>query len=574
MKRLTKVLSLILAIAMLFTLAACSKTPATNDNNTPADTNTPSDTNTPADDNTQDDANTPDDSDEPADTEIPAFQLPIVDEPVTVKFWWPTVEEMLEDKGYDTSEPYLYFQEMEKRTGVHVDIDVPDATAAQTQFGLVLASGEYPDFMENFSKYYTAGMDHAVEEDLIVPLNDKQDIMPNFFAYINADEEIRKQCTTDAGYVPGVPFIKISLKGEPEKNWCGMAARGEWLDELGMEVPTTYDEMTTLLGAMKEKYSDTAPYPLKLLCMQGDFVNQFGNAFHGGYNFSADWMQIDGKVTHGILTEGYKQFYELIRSWIVAEYIDPDFLAARNLWLEPAESTSDEFGVFSISYTNTKMYLDVNADRDYTLVGIPVLRVDENTPVHIGYTLDKATDKSVIMADSEYVDILCKWWDYFFTDEGILLGNYGVEGQTFEYNENGEPEWIPEAFYSTDPRWNNTHFQCAYLLFNTPGVVHFDRELTVQDPMAVAIHDVWIQSYDTEYNYPAAAAMTVDEQERYTDIMTDINTFISEQKAKFLTGELSFENGDWETFVDQVRGMGIEEAVELKQAAYDRYNKR
>ena len=56
--------------------------------------------------------------------------------------------------------------------------------------------------------------------------------------------------------------------------------------------------------------------------------------------------------------------------------------------------------------------------------------------------------------------------------------------------------------------------------------------------------------------------------------MTDINTFISENKAKFLTGELSFENGDWETFVDQVRGMGIEEAVELKQAAYDRYNKR
>ena len=68
--------------------------------------------------------------------------------------------------------------------------------------------------------------------------------------------------------------------------------------------------------------------------------------------------------------------------------------------------------------------------------------------------------------------------------------------------------------------------------------------------------------------------MTMEEQERYTDIMTDINTFISEQKAKFLTGELSFENGDWETFVDQVRGMGIEEAVQLKQDAYDRYISR
>ena len=101
-------LALMLAmLLMLSLLASCSSTKQ------PAET-PDSDQQTGTTTNDQDDANTPDDSDEPADTEIPEFQLPIVDEPVTVKFWWPTVEEMLEDKGYDKSDAYLYFQEMEK----------------------------------------------------------------------------------------------------------------------------------------------------------------------------------------------------------------------------------------------------------------------------------------------------------------------------------------------------------------------------------------------------------------------------------------------------------------------------
>lgn len=564
--------SLLLVIALLLALAACSSTPATND--TPA-TDTPA-TDTPATDTPAADTDEPAaDTDEPVVNEPAPFELPIVTEPTTVKFWWPTVGEMLEDAGYEKADAYLYFQEMEKRTGVHVEIDVPDESAASTQFGLILASQDLPDFMERFSVFYTQGMDHAIEEEMIIPVSNYKELMPNFFNYINADEDLRKQSTTDSGYVAGIPFIKISLSGEAEKNWCGMATRQEWLDELNMEVPTTYDEMTELLAAMKANYSDTMPYPMKLMSMNGDFINSFGNAFHGGYNFSGDWMQIDGKVTHGILTDGYKQFYQLIKSWIDAEYIDPDFVAQGNLWLDPDESQSDEFGVFNIAYANATMYLQLNQDRPYTLVGIPILKVNEDDELpHIGYTLDKAGEQSCIMYTSEHAELICKWWDYLFTEEGILLSNYGVEGQTFRYNENGEPEWIPEAFTSDDPRWNNTHFQCAYLLFNSPGVVHFDRELTLVDPMAVAVHDVWINSYDTQYNYPSSAALTMEEQEQYTSIMTDLNTFISEEKVKFLTGEYSFDNGDWETMVENIKAMGIEEAVALKQAALDRYNAR
>lgn len=574
----TRILSLLLALLLLLAMTACSSKPA----NTPDDSSNPAaadDSSTPADsqDPEADDTAASTDTTEPVadsdDSTVGSFQLPIVTEPVTVKFWWPSCEEMLGDEGYDKADGYLYFREMEQRTGVRVEVDIPSNEAASAQFGLIMASDEIPDFMENFSTYYTAGLDHAVDEELVVPLNDLTEQMPNFYAYINADEEIRKQCTTDAGNIAGVPFIKISSDGQAEKNWCGMVVRGEWLDELGMDVPTTYSELDTLLGAMQDKYGDTAPHPLCLLSLFGNFVNSFGNAFHGGYNFTTDWMQIDGVVTHSVLTDGYRDFHKLIKSWIDKQYIDPDFASQARLWAEVQETVDDEFGVFSIQYTNTLSYLTGNAGRDFTMVALPVLKVDEDTPVHVGYTLDKASNISCIMATSDYVDVIARWWDYFFTEEGILLANYGVEGETFRYNENGDPEWIPEAFTSDDPRWNNSHFQCSLLLFNTPGVVHFDRELSLQDPMAIEIHDVWVNSYDTAYNYPGSAAMTMDEQETYSDIMADLNTYISEQTIKFVTGALDFDT-DWDAFIEQVHAMDIDKAIELKQAAYDRYASR
>ncbi len=45
----------------------------------------------------------------------------------------------------------------------------------------------------------------------------------------------------------------------------------------------------------------------------------------------------------------------------------------------------------------------------------------------------------MVSAECEYIDELVKWADYFYSDEGAVLYNMGVEGVTFEYDENGVP---------------------------------------------------------------------------------------------------------------------------------------
>ncbi len=48
-----------------------------------------------------------------------------------------------------------------------------------------------------------------------------------------------------------------------------------------------------------------------------------------------------------------------------------------------------------------------------------------------------------------------------------------------------------------------------------------------------------------------------------------IDTYVSEQATKFLTGEESLDSFD--NFVSQLNSMGLPEVLKIRQAAYDRY---
>ena len=54
--------------------------------------------------------------------------------------------------------------------------------------------------------------------------------------------------------------------------------------------------------------------------------------------------------------------------------------------------------------------------------------------------------------------------------------------------------------------------------------------------------------------------------------MADIDTYVKESIPKFITGQLSMD--EWDGFVKQIKDMNIDRAIELHQAALDRYNNR
>ncbi|MFB5680172.1 hypothetical protein ACE3NQ_04455 [Paenibacillus terreus] len=54
--------------------------------------------------------------------------------------------------------------------------------------------------------------------------------------------------------------------------------------------------------------------------------------------------------------------------------------------------------------------------------------------------------------------------------------------------------------------------------------------------------------------------------------MTDVNTFKDEMILKFIMGTEPLDNFD--NYVEMLKGLGIEEAIQIQQAALERYNNR
>ena len=64
-------------------------------------------------------------------------------------------------------------------------------------------------------------------------------------------------------------------------------------------------------------------------------------------------------------------------------------------------------------------------------------------------------------------------------------------------------------------------------------------------------------------------SLNADETETKTRVMSDIDTYVDEMVLKFIVGTEPLDN--WDTFVSTVEGMGLQEALDAMQSAYDRY---
>ena len=97
----------------------------------------------------------------------------------------------------------------------------------------------------------------------------------------------------------------------------------------------------------------------------------------------------------------------------------------------------------------------------------------------------------------------------------------------------------------------------------------------VEQP-AIAKHLINIYNENSDLNeknfYPAAASLTPEEASEYGSTMNEINTYRYEMLVKFLLGTEPIENYD--KFVQTMNDLGMQRVLEIKQAAYDRYNNR
>ena len=487
--------------------------------------------------------------------------LPIVEEPTTFSLWytWPPVlANFIDGPG---STPFA--QEMEARTGVHIDYVLANTEAAQEEFALMAAAGDYHDMLLGGSSYYT-NADQMIEDGIALDASEYvEELMPNYLAVLDSNIDYKLAAYTDAGAI--VEFYRFEIGTEQN---VGPVIRKDWLDELGMEIPETYDEYYDVLSAFKTELDCEAP----LLMPYTGLTNYFSL----GYGVPADlrnglFYVVDDVVKYAGMEQEYYDYVELMSKWFADGLIDQDFLS-RTTTTDPDMGliSSNDAGIWTANVLMFDMYKDMVDDPDFAITGTTYPKQSQDSPMmYLNEAMVTGTGYTVT-TDCHDVETCLKWIDYWYSEEGTFLANYGIEGVSFEYDESGNAH-LNEAILQS-PIGLPSSLTCSiYITSGGPYVNDCFRLQYYFGDLQKTAMESWDNSDETfcSQGYPSAAGLTTEEAESYTAIMSDIETYMEETITSVLVGNAPVS--DLETVAENLTAMEIEEAIALMQAAYDRY---
>lgn len=581
-----KIFALLLALAMMATLlAGCASTePAAEPQPEPEQTQETTqveESEAPAEEPAQEEAP---DAEEPAqDTvEAPAeegpkelyvYDLPLVEDTVTFSHWGEgsppfIATELGAEQCFNTARATEYMEEL---TGIRIDYHEVDMFSKAEKFNLMIASEDYTDMIVGFDAMYSGGASQALIDEVIYDLTD----------YVENNMPAYKQIIDEGGYRSDLlsddgEFLYITGFDDEVFASAGPAIRKDWLDQLGLDVPKTYDELYTVACAFRDEFDCKMPLYFTAELNPGIW-------FSGGFDIPAfdidsngsHFYQIDGEIKSAYVADGLKEMITLMAQYYQEELISKDFISREMGQDCEPDLFADDVGVYSgqanyITEYNTTVD---NVTEGFHLVGLPNITKNPDDIIHFTALDGNGSGRNTvcITTNCDDVETLTTFLDFQFTKEGQVLNNFGMEGITFEYDENGEPWWIDGLPVSGVAFMKAT---VPYIPNALPSLFDADRRDKVTlDQDALDARQLYNEGTDGAYDLPVGMSFNEDETSTFYHYISDVDTYAAEFLLKCVYGEADVESG-WDAYVDKLYELGLQTCIDMKQSAYDRYMAR
>ena len=491
--------------------------------------------------------------------EVPEVTYPLVEETTTLTYWqaWPPFLNEI-----SAPSDAAMFAALEEITGIKLEITAVSTETSADDFMLRCASMDLTDMIQKACDSYTGGGAKAIEDEIIIDLLEPiTEYSVNYYDIMMSDVNIYKNVLNDEGQIPQFIGMYTDYYYTDQGFWV----RQDLLDQVGKEVPTTISELDEVLAAFKD-----------IGMTDGLVVLSEGNCDLLSRAYGAvDTMNEDGTVNFTSRSEEYKEYLKKMNEYYNLGYINVDFITYTDSDTKPPESViySDNGGIFNEDVASISGYYSTTTNPNFALSPLGQVRLNEGDVLDFGYIGVKTADKYAlsISTQCENVDLAVQYMDYLFSDEGFLLSNYGIEGETYTV-ENGEYQF-------TDLILNNPQgfdWQLCQSLYINPGFPCLTdlsiEQMTYNDAQKSAV-DTWVGAYDSsDATTPTASwlSYTTEESEERAEVQTDIETYQEEMRLKFITGQADID-AEWDTYVDTLTSMGIDILEETYQASVDRY---
>lgn len=494
-------------------------------------------------------------------------------------------------KGYDVN-PVL--NELQKDAGIAIDWNCMSDSLGE-QVNIRIAGGELPDAFlgVGFSNYDISRYgDDGTFIDLTPYIT--EEYMPNLSKILEENPDIRSAITMDDGYIYGLPAGErmgtagigkeedYSIYTIPQFSMINKA----WLDDLGLEVPTTLDELHTALKAFQENdmsanYYGNAPGSTIPMSTGFDEWCWGQNIFYAGFGFT-NWpndvcndlvLNDDGTVEFICVSDKYRKAVTYFHDWYAEGLMDAEMFSQSDTQLI-AKCSQGYVGVTTWWYIE-----EVMGDFAKDYVFLPILDGPDGThhvTVRTGGGINSG-NLCITKACKSPINLL-RFFDMWYTPENVMQLQYGPIGVYFTgQDENGVWQSITDEESKEKYGKSSGELKGEQETYGPKLILsdYFNTTFKMEDraiERLTDLYDFWMPYVDSTVTYPVDCVYTGRELDTIDWYKASFESMVKEQEGLWLK-EGGPTDEEWEKYIETLnKKCGMQKLLDTYQAAYDRYS--
>ncbi len=469
---------------------------------------------------------------------------------------------------------------LEEENGV--DVEWQQITADWDQKKSVMfAGGDIPDILVKATVTTDFATYNGLFENLAPYIDEGK--MPNVAKMFEDHPELRVLCTDEKDGIYGIPNYRSLW---PRTNRV-LYINQTWLDNLGLQVPTTMDELEEVLIAFKNgdpngNGDTTDEIPLDFSGFPTFMLACFGVPM---MNESDGYFVEDGKVKNYCVDERYKTFMQWLQKLygegvINEEVITQDYSKFQSL--ARGEGKTARVGV-TLGWESGDRFGTEVADQYTPMPALKPHADSDESQVYWGYYSDNNSVNAAtvaLSANCKNKEAAVKFIDAFYAEDmgiQVLFGGMNDVDKCIQDNGDGTYTVLPPADSSIDAgTWKWTNSFADYSPYYIPDDMKdrltmgedMQRVLEERKPLEATL-DMMEEKCET---YPSKfITYTTDENSDLAMAQANINNIVDQTYSAWLTEPSRNIEEEWDAYVQSVYDIGLTQNLEIRQAAYERY---
>lgn len=509
---------------------------------------------------------------------LPMPQLPLVDKPMTLTVMYPR------ETNHGNFDDMWFLKEVASQTGITLDVQAIESIGWTEKIALVFASGDYSDIilrglpLNDASIYGAAGM--------LLPLEDLiAKYAPNAQLLLDVLTDTTKDITTEDGHIYVMPSYDTPGRDMIQK--VGFI-NDAWLDRLGLKRPTTVDELYDCLVAVRDHDANGNGDPFDEIPMSYVYDSAHYNLgtvilFAFGY---VDMLHdiIDGRYVYVPMQDNFREYLRFMNKLYEDGLLDPEIFTQTKAQYNAKLS---EYTVFCTTPEMQSSFPEEFRQIEYSLIG-PLTSDFSATPMWAANPSGKIATSSFAITNKcseEKAIAAIKLLDYFYSEEASFMTKCGPEkgkwdgvgGWSYEEKADGSNPYTID--YDSEHYNSFWDFRCANGLMNNPFLYTSHHAELVLGASVWGNH-LSNSAYDSgafavrRFGYPQGVTFSEDEQDTLAMFIL-MDSYVDQNVAKFISGSLDIDDdAAWDHYIQGIKDMNVETMIEVRQAAYDRWNNK